>query len=112
MLSDITSSPLVDDPDEEEKVVELDDVSRAFFEAAATRDVCVELPAEAMNKDEQGAGMVGHLQMSLYGTRDAANNWQEEIAKFMRSAGFARGRYNPSGKDSVLLSTTRARAGS
>ena len=38
---------------------------------------------------------MGLLKMSLYGTRDAANNWQEEIAKFMLGDGFTRGKYNP-----------------
>ena len=33
--------------------------------------------------------------MSLYGTRDAAMNWQDEVAKEMRKLGFERGRYNP-----------------
>ena len=33
--------------------------------------------------------------MSLYGTRDAAMNWQEEVAKEMRKWGFTRGQYNP-----------------
>ena len=38
---------------------------------------------------------VGHLRMSMYGTRDAAMNWAEEVAKEMRKVGFRRGRYNP-----------------
>ena len=33
--------------------------------------------------------------MSLYGTRDAAMNWQEEVAREMVRLGFARGKYNP-----------------
>ena len=33
--------------------------------------------------------------MSLYGTRDAAMNWQEEIAKLLTKDGFRRGVYNP-----------------
>ena len=33
--------------------------------------------------------------MSLYGTRDAAMNWQEEVAIFMAKLGFKRGKYNP-----------------
>ena len=39
--------------------------------------------------------MVGKLNRSLYGTRDAAYNWQEEAAKELRIIGFKRGRYNP-----------------
>ena len=33
--------------------------------------------------------------MSLYGTRDAAMNWQEEVAREMTRWGFRRGEYNP-----------------
>ena len=47
-----------------------DDLSRAFFEAADN---------------------VGHLKMSFYGTRDAAMNWQEEVAREMVKRGGAAG---------------------
>ena len=33
--------------------------------------------------------------MSLYGTRDAAMNWQEDVAREMIKWGFTRGRYSP-----------------
>ena len=33
--------------------------------------------------------------MSVYGTRDAAMNWQEEVASEMLEAGVRRGKYNP-----------------
>ena len=33
--------------------------------------------------------------MSLCGTRDAAMNWQEDVARAMLNNGFERGRYNP-----------------
>ena len=39
--------------------------------------------------------MKGVLNMSLYGTRDAATNWQKEVAKEMTKWGFERGKYNP-----------------
>ena len=76
-----------------EKVIMINDVARAFFEAPMKRMVCVELPAEV--KETAGEDAVGLLQMSLYGTRDAAVNFQEEVARFMAGIGFARGRYNP-----------------
>ena len=44
------------------------------------RDVCIELPAEAMEDGENLAAWVGKLHMSLYGARDAATNWQELVA--------------------------------
>ena len=59
------------------------DVSRAFFEAPAKRDLCVELPEEALAAGETTFDTVGKLKASLYGTRDASMNWQEEVAKCM-----------------------------
>ena len=59
------------------------DVSRAFFEAPAKRDLCVELPEEALAAGETSLDTVGKLKASLYGTRDASMNWQEEVAKCM-----------------------------
>ena len=62
-------------------MVLISDVSRAFFEAPAMRQVCVELPSEDLSAADKQVDNVGHLQTSLYGTRDAAMNWQEEVAK-------------------------------
>ena len=67
------------------------DVATAFFEAPMHRDVCIELPAEAMSAGEDPDEWVGKLQMSLYGTRDDATNWQELVALEMEKAGFQRG---------------------
>ena len=57
------------------KVVMVNDVSRAFLEAPAMRQVCVELPDEDLTEADRRLDNVGHLHMSLYGTRDAAMNW-------------------------------------
>ena len=72
------------------------DVSRAFFEAPATRKIAVTLPDEALSEDEKGWGMVGVLKLSLYGTRDAAANFQSEVFKLMTSIGFRQSGYNAS----------------
>ena len=78
-----------------DNVIRISGVARALFEAKAQRNVCVELPPEALARGETASDWVGHLQRSLYGTRDAAMNWQEEVASQMCVWGFARGRYNP-----------------
>ena len=67
-----------------QKVIMVNDVARAFFEAPMKRTVCVELPEEALTEEERSTGkrVVGVLQMSLYGTRDAAANFQAEVGKF------------------------------
>ena len=79
----------------EEKVVMINDIARAFFEAAAKRQVCIELPDEDKTASDKGKDLVGLLQMSLYGTRDAAKNWQDEVTRMMKRWGFTQGRYNP-----------------
>ena len=83
LLSDAASS--------EGAIVMVNDVARAFFEAPVRRTVCVELPPE----EESGEDMVGLLEMSLYGTRDAAANFQAEVRKFMLECGFQQSVYSP-----------------
>ena len=62
------------------------DVRRAYFHARARRDVYVELPEE-----DKEPGMCGKLQKSMYGTRDAAQNWEDCYVEFITSLGFRRG---------------------
>ena len=81
--------------DKAPKVVMLNDVARAFFEAPMRRMVCVELPAEALGENEAGADVVGFLELSLYGTRDAAANFQREVKEFMLRQGFVQSQYSP-----------------
>ena len=69
------------------------DVSRAYFYAKASRAVYVELPDE--DKQEGDEGICGRLNVSMYGTRDAALNWSEEYAETLKVAGFRRGITNP-----------------
>ena len=76
------------------KSILIADVSRAFFEAPAKRDLCVELPEEALTAGETVKDTVGKLKASLYGMRDASTNWQEEVAKCMIKWEFTIGRYN------------------
>ena len=83
-------------PIQEEKVVLISDVSRAFFEAPMKRKLAVELPAEALGPEDEGKDLVGILEMSLYGTRDAAVNFQREVAKLMDSLGYRQSVYNTS----------------
>ena len=57
----------------ERRVFMVNDVSRAYVNAVATRDLCIDIP-----KEDTGAkpGEFVHLKVCLYGTRDAALNWQ------------------------------------
>ena len=63
------------------------DISRAYFQADAIREVYVELPDEDWEE-----GMCGKLLKSMYGTRDAAQNWGAAYSEFMKSIGFQQGK--------------------
>jgi len=70
--------------------IDLYGVRRAYFHARARREVYVKLPAEDFEE-----GMCGRLNKAMYGTRDAAQNWEEEYTEFMREWGFVTGVSNP-----------------
>ena len=57
------------------------------------RLVFIEIPKE--DKKTCDEDMVGMLNLSLYGTRDAAQNWQREYTSFMKDIGFQVGRASP-----------------
>ena len=69
------------------------DVRRAYFYAKAKQDLYIEIPEEDKLPGEEN--MVGKLMMSMYGTRDAARNWEEELGETMRQLGFVRGKAAP-----------------
>ena len=71
----------------------INDVSRAYFYAEATRCMYIELPDEDPKAD---ASMLGRLRLCLYGTRDAALNWQQTLSDHLVSVGFKRGIGHPS----------------
>ena len=56
---------------EKGKGIMIADASRAFLQVSARRNVCVELPEEALGDGESVVDTVGKLKASLYGTRDA-----------------------------------------
>lgn len=66
------------------------DISNAYFFAPATRDIFIELPPE-----DAEPGMVGKLEKSLYGTRDAALNWAEAYTKVLIAMGYEKGTSSP-----------------
>ena len=76
-----------------EKVIMIADISRAFFEADAVRDICVELPKEAKDHKDEGKDVIGKLRLSMYGTRDAAANFQRVVREFMVKRGWVSSRY-------------------
>ena len=66
------------------------DVRRAYFHAKARREVHVSLPPEDWED-----GKCGKLQKAMYGTRDAAQNWEYAYVEAMEEIGFKRGTATP-----------------
>ena len=69
------------------------DIKRAYFYAKARRPVFIEIPIE--DREEGEEGMIGQLQLSLYGTRDAAQNWAAEYTSLLVELGFKVGKASP-----------------
>ena len=63
------------------------DVRRAYFYAKTIRPVYIEIPKE--DKEPGDKDRIARLNFSLYGTRDAAQNWTAENTSFLKSIGFA-----------------------
>ena len=69
------------------------DVRRAHFYAKALRRIFVEMPREDARWNEcQG---VAELLMSLYGTQDAAANWEAEYSSKLQGWGYRKGEASP-----------------
>ena len=66
------------------------DVSRAHFHPPAEREVYIDLPAE-----DAEPGMVGLLKKTIYGTRDAAAQWEKFYGDVFEAAGFKTGLFSP-----------------
>ena len=75
------------------EIVMVNDISRAFFHAKAERDVYVQFAPEDMKPGEEG--MCGKLRYSMYGTRDAAQNWYKEYSSQLIQIGFTQGIASP-----------------
>ena len=71
------------------KVVALVDVRRAYFYAPARRREFVELPPDDYQAGDEH--MCRLLEYSLYGTRDAEQNWEEELASTLGDLKLTRG---------------------
>ena len=91
LISDVATRASDTFKEEEVKVIMVNDVARAYLEAKVERSIAIELPDE---DKADGQDMLGILEMSLYGTRDAALNFQKEVRKFMKSKGFVMRKYN------------------
>ena len=76
-----------------QKILMTNDVRRAYFHASIDREVYVEVPPE--DREEGDGDVVGRLRLCLYGTRDAAQRWQETVSSHLEGIGFRRGNAHP-----------------
>jgi len=70
------------------------DIRKAYFHAPVKRLVYVQLPEEFCEPGEYG-NVCGRLNFSLYGTRDAASNWEECYSQALIELGFKQGLSSP-----------------
>ena len=66
------------------------DISRAYFNAKCEQPTFIELPTE-----DSEEGMIGELDMCMYGTRRAAQGWEAEYISTMTKIGFECGKASP-----------------
>ena len=86
-------APVRDDTSGERMQISLIDISRAYFNAR-TKDeepIYVQFPAEF----PAPAGSCGLLRRHMYGTRRAAEGWQDEYSSSLTAMGFVQGAASP-----------------
>ena len=74
-------------------VIMTNDVKRAYFHAPVTRPVFIKIPDEDLEPGDENR--VGQLNLSLYGTRDAAMNWAKKFTTVLEEHGFITGSASP-----------------
>jgi hypothetical protein len=70
--------------------LEFIDIKMAYLQAEAKREIFVELPRE-----DSETGMCAKLVKAMYGTRDAAQNWEITYRRAHEEWGFQVGRASP-----------------
>jgi hypothetical protein len=68
---------------QDDRVIGFIDIKKAHLYAKATREVYIVLPP-----GDESEGMCGKLNYTLYGTRDAAQNWEIEYTRTLQEMGF------------------------
>ena len=68
------------------------DVKTAFLHSPVEEEVSLEQPQEVVKQRTDGEKLVCRLNKSIYGLKQAANNWYKELANFLLRQGFTRSR--------------------
>ena len=69
------------------------DVRRAYFYAPVRTKVFVSICEEDFEDGDENR--CDELILSMYGTRDVAQNWAEEFTEHLVQIGFVKGKSNP-----------------
>ena len=91
----LSEAATVEEGDTGTRVIVLTDVKKEFYEALAKRKMCMELPEDDKSEEDKRLDVVGELVLAMPGTTDAANSWQEEVARWAKGLGFEKGKWNP-----------------
>ena len=78
---------------EDNYIIMSNDIKRAYFYAPVSRPMFIVIPDEDWENGDEN--MVGQLNLSLYGTRDAAVNWARTFSKHLVEIGFKVGDASP-----------------
>ena len=68
------------------------DVKTAFLQSPIEEEVYLEQPQEFVKRGSDGEKLLCRLNKSIYGLKQAANNWYKELANFLLRQGFTRSR--------------------
>ena len=68
------------------------DVKTAFLHSPIEEEVYLQQPQEFAKQGADGEKLVCRPNKSIYGLKQAANNWYEELANFLLRQGFTRSR--------------------
>ena len=68
------------------------DVKTAFLHSPIEEEVYLEQPQEFVKRGSDREKLVCRLNKSVYGLKQAANNWYKELANFLLRQGFTRSR--------------------
>ena len=76
-----------------DKKIMANDISRAYFYARSESPTFVEICSEDFEAGDEDR--CGELQVSMYGTRQAAQNWQHCMTELMEANGFTPAKSSP-----------------
>ena len=75
---------------ERPKRIGIIDVSRAYLSAECRKPLCIRIPPEGWEPDNESND--GRRNLTLYGTRDAAQNWAATYTKHLTNVGLKQGK--------------------